>query len=197
MSETVQPCGFWKLAGVQCRGGEGGCSRNVNKDCIKAEASSFVLFFFFGCCVMLYSIDWILARVLITSAVTPSSFLLTSVCGGLHMEWGNDYFDPGRVAQYPSLSFPLLCVSLIFMFFCSSSLKEICVRFPLFVPPIRKKIDLHWKVGAVKTSSTEWHLFIQQPSRRHSFEQKQCVLSPPYAFEKVASLKALILERID
>ena len=97
MSETVQPCGFWKLAGVQCRGGEGGCSRNVNKDCVKAEASSFALFFFFGCCVMLHSIDWILARFLIASAVSASSFLLTSVRGGLHIEWGNDYFDPRRV----------------------------------------------------------------------------------------------------
>lgn len=59
MSETVQPWGFWELADAHYGGGEGGWSRNVNKDCIKAEASSFFLSFSFA--VVMCRRDFILA----------------------------------------------------------------------------------------------------------------------------------------
>lgn len=54
MSEAVQPRGFWKLASAQYEGGERGWSRNVNRDCVKAEAS------FSSCCFL-----WLLLYVLL------------------------------------------------------------------------------------------------------------------------------------
>lgn len=53
MSEAVQPRGFWKLASTQYEG-ERGSSRNVNRDCVKAEAS------FSSCCFL-----WLLYYVLL------------------------------------------------------------------------------------------------------------------------------------
>lgn len=76
MSETVQPWGFWKLTAVQYGGAEGGWSRNVNKDCIKAEASSFLLSFSLAAVFMSTAFK---LCVLMTCMVPPTSFLLTYI----------------------------------------------------------------------------------------------------------------------
>lgn len=58
MSEAVQPRGFWKLASAQYEGGEQGWSRNVNRDCVKAEASFSSCCFLWLICYVLLILFW-------------------------------------------------------------------------------------------------------------------------------------------